>query len=86
MRTDLSERQQIALLSCNSRPCSYPNVIPHGVYRSLVIRGLLMPHRDGYEITPEGREYLYDLGVQRPQRKYINGHAIARSQSATVAD
>jgi len=58
MRAELSNRQKIVLLACNSRPCSFPEIIPYGVYRSLVLRGLLMPHRDGFEITPDGREYI----------------------------
>jgi hypothetical protein len=36
-------------------------VVPHGVYRSLVIRGLLRPHPRGYAITDEGRSALTDL-------------------------
>ncbi len=28
----------------------------HGVYRSLIIRGYLRPHKYGYELTPEGRK------------------------------
>lgn len=34
------------------------SVIPFGVYHSLVLRGLLAPHRHGFEITPEGRGVL----------------------------
>jgi hypothetical protein len=32
-----------------------PGMIPNGVFRSLVIRGLLTHHPFGYEITDEGR-------------------------------
>lgn len=37
--------------------------IPHGVYKSLVIRGELRRGREGYEITDQGR-LLLDRGSQ----------------------
>jgi hypothetical protein len=33
-------------------------ITPHGVYRSLVIRGYLRPVKMGYQLTPEGRAYI----------------------------
>src|SRR5215475_12437063 len=68
MTRNLSQWQQVALLACSSCPCAYPEVIPHGVYRSLVIRGLLMRHRDGFEVTAQGRDYLNGrFGTTRAQ-------------------
>ena len=32
--------------------------VPHGVWRSLVIRGLLEPHRLGWQATREGRRVI----------------------------
>jgi hypothetical protein len=43
-----------------------PGMIPNGVYRSLVIRGLLRQHPLGFEITDEGRfEVHYRLEARR---------------------
>jgi hypothetical protein len=54
----LSERQWLVLaLACAHQGgiISESNRMPHGVYRSLVIKGLLAPHRDGYSVTDQGR-------------------------------
>jgi|SRR5580765_4670191 len=42
--------------------------VPHGVWRSLVIRGLLRPHRYGWEATDRGRKVI------RTNRFIINHH------------
>jgi len=39
--------------------------IPNGVYRSLVIRGLLRPCRGGYEITAAGRREIEKMSVTK---------------------
>ncbi len=51
---------QRQVLACHALGRFGPDTmkIPHGVYRSLVIRGLLRHGRKGYEITPEGREQI----------------------------
>lgn len=51
--------QHLILLAASAVPVlPRHGIIPFGVYRSLVIRGLLVRERDGFEITPQGREAL----------------------------
>jgi hypothetical protein len=54
----LSQRQWLVL----ALACAHPGGViaessrmPHGVYRSLVIKGLLTSRRDGYALTNDGR-------------------------------
>ena len=54
----LSQRQWLVLaLACahHGGVIAESNRMPHGVYRSLVIKGLLTSHREGYAVTNEGR-------------------------------
>jgi len=54
----LSQRQWLVLaLACahHGGIIAESNRMPHGVYRSLVIKGLLTSHREGYAVTNEGR-------------------------------
>ena len=53
---------QLTVLSCHrDKPERAVLPVPHGVYRSLVIRGLLRPWHGGYELTPEGHDAISPL-------------------------
>ena len=54
----LTHNQITALLTAVFDSGFTGTVYPHGVYRSLVIRGMLQPKGDDYQITPEGRERI----------------------------
>lgn len=48
---------QISVLKFHTLITGRLETVPHGVYRSLIIRGYLRPHKLGYEITPEGYQH-----------------------------
>jgi hypothetical protein len=44
--------------------------LPHGVWRSLVIRGFLYRTKDGWEITPEGRAAIEPIPIRPPPEEF----------------
>lgn len=54
----LTPRQMLVLSSAVGLPTERKSSIPNGVYRSLIIRGLLAPHPCGYALTERGRDAL----------------------------
>lgn len=58
----LSANQRIVLSAAIGTPLNPAHIrnIPHGVFRSLIMRGLLR-WQSGYRITPEGKNLLHHV-------------------------
>jgi hypothetical protein len=51
----LTSLERLVLAAAADVDFMYPGMVPHGVFRALVIRGLMQPYRGGYALTAEGR-------------------------------
>lgn len=61
----LTKLQRLVLAACTGSPTAEDPKIPHGVYRSLVYRGLLMHVDVCYHATSEGRDLLASEMAER---------------------
>lgn len=64
---DLSDPQLTLMASAFRKPVQRDRHVPTGIYRSLVVRGILdnERHPDVYRLTSDGRAVLIEVAVAR---------------------